>query len=179
MTAQTTDSMDSQCTPRDAFGFFRMGLVTGLVDKQALVRWADCQIVNHSRPRHEIIELSLSGSLPYSQIIRLLTSFEGRADYTVSLPLLFARAGLLLEEEPARTEDIIMGLRLLNEEEYFPKELKSQISDLRSALETHRQAALAFEELVTRLSRFLEGYAAYRVLLHQTACLTATTEEVD
>ena len=160
--------MHASVDHRDAFGYFRMGLVTGLIDKSALVAWADREILRDRTPGHALIELSLSGRRPYSQIIRLLTGFERGADYRVSLKLLFARAGRLLEAEPGRAADIIMGLRLLNEEEYFPAEIKARLLGLRADLELHRQGALSAEDLTDRLAGFLAPFAAYRELLRLT-----------
>ena len=151
--------MDVTIHLKDAFSYFRMGLVTGLVDRPALVDWADSEILRSPSPGHEIMELSLCGRRPYSQIIRLLSGFERGADYRLSLKLLFARAGLLLEAEPGRATDIIMGLRLLNEEEYFPGEIKARLIGLRADLELHRQAALSAEELTARLAGFLAPYS--------------------
>ena len=154
---------------KTAFGYFRLGLVTGLLDKRALVTWADAQIMSSSIPTPEIIELSLSGSRPYSEIIWLLSYFEGKPGDELPLKLLLARAGILLESDPARARDLIMGLRLLNEEEYLSKEIKNQLTDLKRHLERHARADLSFQELVERLADFLDHYAAYRPQLAQLA----------
>jgi hypothetical protein len=166
--------MEATVRLKDAFGYFRMGLVTGLVDRPALVAWADREILRSPSPGHEIMELAVCGNRPYSQIIRLLTGFERGADYRLSLKLIFARAGSLLEAEPGRTADIIMGLRLLNEEEYFPGEIKARLLSLRADLELHRQAALSAEELTAHLAGFLAPYSDYRALLSDLDPTTST-----
>ena len=161
--------MTTHLDHKTAFGYFRMGLVTGLLDKRAPVVWADEQIMSSSTPTSEIIELSLSGNRPYSEIIWLLSYFEGKPSDELSLKLLLARAGVLLESDPGRAPDLIMGLRLLNEEEYLSKEIKNQLTDLKRHLEQHAQASLSFQELVERLTGFLNKYTAYRPQLAQLA----------
>ena len=159
-------------TPLDhktAFGYFRLGLVTGLLDKRALVEWADAQIMSSPAPTPEIIELSLSESRPYSEIIWLLSHFEGEPSCELALKLLLAHAGILLESDPDRAPDLIMGLRLLNEEEYLSKEVKIQLTDLECHLKRHAQASLSFQALVGRLAEFLDKYTAYRPQFGQLA----------
>ena len=150
---------------KQAFGYFRMGLVTGILDKQALVEWADQQILQDPVPEWEVIELSLSGHLPYSQLVRLLTGFQGAADYDLPLKALFARAGIWLEEDPGRAVRIIQGLRLLNEEEYLPADIRRPLADLDGCLDLHRQNGIDLDELTARLSAFLKQYAGYRSLV--------------
>jgi hypothetical protein len=155
---------------KDGLGYFRMGLVTGIVDKGALVEWADHVILHSPAFEYEMIELSLSGSRSYSEIVWILGDLEGQAEYGLSLKLLLAHAGLLLEEDPARAGDIIVGLRLLVEEMYFPKDVKSALVDLRNHLEMHHRSMISFEDLLRRLSAFLDPYRAYRSRLGQTVC---------
>jgi hypothetical protein len=169
--------MTASFRTKDAFGYFRMGLVTGIVDKHALVEWADHEIACNPRPEHEVIELALTGSQPYSQIIRLLTGFEGKADYSLSLQLVLARAGMLLEQDSGRTIEIIMGLRLLNEEEYFPRDVKLRIAELKDRLSLYRQAMLTLEELTLQLASFLDQYKDYRSMLCETVCPPAAVDQ--
>ena len=138
-----------------------MGLVTGLVDKQTLIAWADSEIMRQPIPQPEIMELSLSMNRPYSEIIWLLSSFEGETDYDLPLKLLFARAGMLLDQDASRAAEIVMGLRLINEEEHRDKDLRAQLSDLDRCREMTRRGEIAKDDLVGRLSRFLANYAAY------------------
>jgi hypothetical protein len=159
--------MDQKPTKKQVLGYYRMGLVTGIVDKGSVVTWADQEIMQSPVPEDDIIELSLSSRLPYSQMIRLLSSFQGEPDYDLPLKLLFARAGILFEEDPGRAVAILMGLRLLNEEEYLPKELRSQITGLQKSLDLYKQAELPFEELAGCLSGFLDRSIDYRSLVLQ------------
>ncbi|MBN1580402.1 MAG: hypothetical protein JXA89_06840 [Anaerolineae bacterium] len=145
----------------NVFSYFRMGLVTGLVDKQTLIAWADSEIMRQPIPQPEIMELSLSMNRPYSEIIWLLSSYEYKADYDLPLKLLFARAGMLLDQDASRAPEIVMGLRLLNEEEHLDKGLRVQLSDLDRCREMTSRGEIAKDDLVERLSRFLADYAAY------------------
>lgn len=162
--------MNASFRTKDAYSYFRMGLVTGIVDKQSLVEWADNEIIRNPKPERAIFELSLSGTRPHSQTIWLLHEFERGADYSLSLKLLLARAGILLEQDPEQASAIIMGLRLLNEEEYFPKDVRSKIAGLRDHLDMYEQARITFDDLTERLSEFLSKFADFRALLCQTVC---------
>jgi hypothetical protein len=160
---------------KSAFGYFRMGLVTGMVEKRELIEWADREIVRCPEPDDEIIELALCGSRPHSEIIWLLSSFEGELDYGLSLPLLLARTGISFERDPWRARDIVMGLRLLNEEEKLPDGVRIQLTALRHQLERVDQRETSLDELGERLSRFLQGYTSYRPLLYRTVYPQAET----
>ena len=74
----------------DAYGYFRLGLATGLVERSAPIAWADRQIMSDRPPTSEILELSLSAHLPYSQLIRLLTLCHPSLDYDLPLFMLLA-----------------------------------------------------------------------------------------
>jgi hypothetical protein len=145
----------------NVFSYFRMGLVTGLIDKQTLIAWADDEIMRQPVPKPEIIELSLSMDRPYSEIIWLLNSFEGETDYDLPLKLLFARAGMLLDQDTGRAPQIIKGLRLLCEEHYLDKRLRAQLSELDCDLDMYNHAYMPAQDLVERLSTFLSDYAVY------------------
>jgi len=160
--------MHNKLDKNGAFGYFRMGLVTGIVEKRELIEWADREIDRNPAPDDEIIELALCGSRPYSEIIWLLSSFVSEPDYGFSLPLLLARAGISFERDPWRARDIIMGLRLLSEEEKLPEGVRTQLATLRNQLERVDQSKSSLDELGECLSRFLEAYAGYRPLLFRT-----------
>lgn len=141
-------------TTRQAMSYFRMGLVTGLVTIEELVDWVDRELLRRPDPEEALLTLSLSGRLPHSQLLWLLSDFEGEPDYGRPLTLLLARAADLLRQEPDRLPEIIMGLRLLNEEEYFPGEIGRQIADLRRQLRQAEPGGLHAETW-----RFLRPYA--------------------
>lgn len=146
------------------FGYFRMGLVTGLVDKQTVIDWADNEILKSPNLDDEIIELSLSSKLPYSQLIRLLSSFQGEPDYDLPLKMLFARARKLLVDDFDRGRAILMGLRLLKEEEYLPAEISAKLRELAISLDQYKQALLSQEEFTRCLTAFLDPYKEYSTI---------------
>jgi hypothetical protein len=160
--------MVSKLDRKGAFGYFRMGLVTGIVEKQELIQWADREIIRSLQPEHEIIELSLCGRRPHSEILWLLSSFEGELTYGLSLRLLLARAGLAFERDPTRARELILGLRLLKEEAKLPKGVKSQLVTFQNKLQGYERGSVSLDQLGADLSRFLERYAKYRPLLFGT-----------
>ncbi len=139
-----------------------MGLAAGLVDREALVAWADREIVASADPAHEIIELALCGQRPYSEIIWLLNQFQGDPDYDLGLKLLFARAGVLFEQHPERVQEIAYALHLLNEEGFLPREVREKLNALDGDLDQYRQARISRAELGIKVSGFLSLYAAFR-----------------
>ncbi len=154
-----------QLSQTQIFSYLRMGLVTGIVDKEALIAWADQQILHQPTPDDRIIELSLSGKRSYSAIIWLLREFQSAPDHDLALKALLARANLRLTQDPACAIDLVFGLRLLNEEEYLPRQEHEQIADLKSALAEYRQGVLTYADLHALLVSFLAQYDSYQTLL--------------
>jgi hypothetical protein len=165
--------MNQQVGYKEVFGYFRMGLVTGLVDKQELIAWADRQIIEKETAESEIIELSLCGKRPYSEIIWLLGQFEHGSDYQTSVNLILARAGLLAEQNSRKASDIIMGLRLLIEEEWLAKTVKAQLQTQKHNLEQYKSQAITYDSLAGQLRQFLAPYRQYRP--HLTTLLQVNT----
>ncbi len=157
--------MDRKLSLREAFAYFRMGLVTGIVQKEALVDWADRQILETTIPGDEIIELSLTQRQPYSQVIWLLNAYQGGVDIDLPLKALLARAGLRFAEEPAGAVNIVMGLRLLNAEVYLPEAIRHALFELEDCLESFREGSLPYHALAEALKSFLDGYVEYRWLV--------------
>jgi hypothetical protein len=147
------------------YAFLRLGLVTGLLPKAAVVRWADREIMRTAYPSEEVIELALSEKLTYSQVIHMLNIFQGFPDLDLPVKLLLGRAGQLLEANPSQTERIIMGLRLVNAEEHVPVEVRGQITSLGELYERYRQGLVRQEELTETLAVFLQDYRGYAVEL--------------
>jgi hypothetical protein len=146
---------------KDLFVFFRLGLVTGLIDRQSVVAWADREILAGAVPDFEIAELSLAGGLSYSRMVGLLGGFVDAPVYGLPLKLLLALAGLKLREDPGGAERIILGLRLLNAEAHLPGEYRTRLGELEADLASYWKAGLSPEELSARLSRFLAPFADY------------------
>ena len=145
----------------DIFGYFRLGLTAGLVPKLEPVEWADRHILSQDTPPSGAIELSLSASQSYSEVIYLLSHHQNH-DKRMALNLVFARAGLELERNPSRTVDLIVGLRLLLEETHLPADVQAGLLQLKQSLETHKQGGLSSEALRAELTSFLEDYQPYR-----------------
>lgn len=154
--------MDQQMGYKEAFGYFRLGLVTGFVSKEELIDWADREIMDKPVAGPEIIELSLSRKRPYSEIIWLLSQFEHGSDYQASVNLFLARAGLLAEQANDQISPIIMGLRLLIEEEWLAKTTKASLQTLKQELEQYKSQAITHDNLAKQLNQFLAPYRVYR-----------------
>lgn len=157
--------MTPSLSTAQVFCYLRMGLVTGLVDKAAMIAWADAEIMRAAIPDDRIIELALSGHRSYSAIIWLLRDFQGLPTYDLALEALLARADRLLTADPARTLDIAFGLRLLDEEEYLPKAVRAPVQDLKIVLDAHRRGELPLIDLHTQLAGFLARYRSFAALL--------------
>jgi hypothetical protein len=144
----------------DYYEYFRMGLVCGLVEPQAVIEWADQRLMQDESPDPQVIDLSLCASQSLSQIVWLLNQLTPKPAYTHSLPMLFARAGEALRQNPARLAGLILGLRLLKAEEWLPKDLRSRLTLLEDRLEDQRQGRISTADLETDLKDFLESSAA-------------------
>ena len=149
----------------DIYGYFRLGLATGLVDRLAPIAWADRQIMSDRPLTGEILELSLSTRLPYSQLIRLLTIMHPSVDYDLPLFMLLARAGLLLESGERSAADLVVSLRLLLAEAHLPALVRGTVTGLDAALQAERVGEITARELTDRLAQSLAPYGVYQELL--------------
>lgn len=141
---------------QDVFGYFRLGLATGLVERGVVIAWADREVMRRPIPPNEIIELCLSGHLPYSQLIRLLTSFHPSLDYDLPVRLVLARAALLLDEgHPA--DELVVSIGLLAAEARLPGEIRELLRELDTNL-----GYLSPPELPGRLAELLRPYRGYQ-----------------
>jgi hypothetical protein len=148
---------------RHIYCYFRMGLVTGILERKSVIAWADRMILEAPVLTEEIMDLSLSSKLPYSQMIRNLNFYQGAApDFDLSLKLLLAHAGILLGNDSGRTVELLRGLRLLLAEEHLPLEVRRNLAELDGALGLFSQNQVAGEVLTARLSSFLEQYKEYQ-----------------
>jgi hypothetical protein len=155
-----------QLTQPVIFTFFRMGLATGLVERQAATTWADRQILASAVPDPRIIELSLAAGQPHSQIIGLLNQLlQGFVEYDLPMKLLFAHAGELLEKEPGQAKEIAQGLVLLLAEGYTPRNLQNELYSIEGDLELFELSMLSYQSLKNRLKRFLDLYASFQPVI--------------
>ena len=157
--------MTSTLTYRQIFNYFRMALVVGLLDRDSLIHWADVEIMASELPDVRVIELSLCSHRSYSWIIWRLREFQEQPDHDLPLNMVLAHAGLLLTTSPERCPELILGLRLLNDEEYLPTGVHDAITALRMDLDAHQMGDMSPTELRMRLASFLDGFASYRALL--------------
>jgi hypothetical protein len=153
-------------TQPDIFTFFRMGLATGLIDREAVITWADHKVLESDIPDPRIMELSLAAGQPYSQLIGLLNLLlEGYVEYDLPLKLLFAQAGRLLMGQPEQAQEIAQGLVLLLAEGYLPRNIKNELHSIEGDLELFGLSLLSYQSMRNRLAGFLGGYAEYNPFL--------------
>lgn len=158
--------MNQPFTYKEAITYFRMGLATGLVSKQELIDWTDREILRNEEVEPDIVELSLCGKRPYSEIIWLLGQLEHGSHYATSFNLIIARADQLWQEGTTPTADIIVGLRLLIEELWIEKPTKLQLQALNESLTQYKNQAINHDNLANQLNQFLAPYRPYQALLN-------------
>lgn len=134
----------------EILSYFRMGMATGLVDKDAVAVWVDQRLVAEPEPAYELIELSLNVSRSYSQVIGLLNRLEGPFFKPAALEMILARAEWQLEQDPARAVELLSALRLLLPETLLPAEARAALNALSGP---------------DGLAAYLAGYRAARPLL--------------
>lgn len=155
-----------ELTQQIVFTFFRMGLVTGIVERQAVIDWADRKILESAVPDPHIIELSLANDQPYSQLIGLLNQLlQGFVAHELPLKLLFAQAGRLLETKPSQAREFAQGLVLLLAEEFLPREVRNELCAIEGDLELFQLSMLSYQSLKNHLAGFLSQYKIYETTL--------------
>lgn len=146
------------------FGYFRLGLVTGILEKKDVIAWADREILHNPDLEPETIELSLSSHLNHSQLLSLLNLFQGTSISTMPIKLILARAGIILEIHPEKLNKLLLGVRLLIAEEYLPIDIREKLVDLEKSLVNQRQGKITSNTLQQKLVDLLEPYHKYRSL---------------
>lgn len=150
--------------------FFRMGLATGILERPVVVAWADRMILERAQLTEEMMELSLSAKLPYSQLVKDLNLYQGaKPDHDLAAKLLLAEAERQLAEQPGRAVALLRNLRLLLAEGFLPLEIRRELAELDKLLELyfHNQLAVEVEVIHARLSGFLERYREFYALVRE------------
>ncbi len=154
-------------THQQVYSYFRMGIATGIVAKEDVIAWADAELLRQPEPSPGLIELSLSGQLPYSQLLHILNALQLAPDYDLPLNLLLSPAGLLLEADPSQAPRLVTCLSLLLPEEYLSKVIKAQITILAEEVQLLEPGGLDLKELQKQLKRFLKPYRKYQSTVRQ------------
>jgi hypothetical protein len=147
---------------KDKFEFFRMGMVSGLIEREVVIKWADHELISSDKPDHEVIDLSLAGHLPYSQIIGLLNTFQGNPDHKLPVYMVLAHALVKSKNNILDAVNIILGIRLIKAEANIDKEIIEGLTSLEEALKDHTNGNLPIEELHHKLQLFLNHYSKYQ-----------------
>ncbi len=143
-----------------------MALVLGFLIPKQVSDWADRQLLSRSTISEEIIELSLSARLPFSQIIKNLNLYQGAHDYGLPLNLVLAHAGVILDGDPAVAPmKLWLGLRLLLAEDNLPATVRQRLlalEDNSGGLELQKTDPSEFRN---EIRIFLSPYQEWRDLL--------------
>lgn len=151
--------MSAAPTHPQIYAYFRMALATGLLTPQEMIAWTDRELLKVDLPSEELMDLSLSGRQPYSQLIGLLNHMQSWPKDPTPLGLVFARARTKLQQNPERLCSLLQSLLLINAEAHLPGEIRRGLAMLADSLEHHQQGQLSQEELSSRLMAFLECHA--------------------
>jgi len=95
----------------DLLEVFRLGLHTGIVERQLVVDWADQLIVREETPAYFLIELSLSGRNHLNDFIKLLDEYVGENKPEVSKRVIL---GLLLHQYEAGQVTLQKAVRAID-----------------------------------------------------------------
>jgi hypothetical protein len=152
---------------KDKFEFFRIGMVTGLIEKEEVINWADRELLSSDKPDHEVIEVALAGRLPYSQIIFLLNTFQGNPDHDVPVKMVLAYALFKTRDNIDKTKEIIQGIRLIKAEYGIDRHIVKGLTALEEGLESVRNGKIKIEELHQNLISFLMEYSDYQEKVNQ------------
>jgi len=139
-----------------------MGMVTGLIKKEEVINWADHELLASDKPDHEVIDLSLAGHMPYSQIIGLLNTFQGNPDHKLPVYMVLAHALYRSNNHLLDDVKIIMGIRLIKAEANMDKEIIEGLTIIEEGLKDHTNNRLPIEGLHQILISFLNQYSKYQ-----------------
>jgi hypothetical protein len=147
---------------KEIFEFFRLALVTCIMEKEELIKWADDELLFRDDVNNDIIELSLSGKLPYSQLIGLLNTFQGIPDHQLPIKLLFAYVISKCSADKEQIQSLISGLQMVKAEAHVEKKTVKEINELENDLAFYQKSELTLDELHEKLESFLNQYIEYQ-----------------
>jgi hypothetical protein len=174
----------------DLLGMFTIGLENGLLEKQAIVRWADIIILQDEQPDYFVIELSLCGHKSVNDIVTLLNEIIGASTPQISgrviLGLLYHRyvdRQLPLKKVVNLLYWLILHGQWSEDEKSFMYELDDwyslAIDNIYGTEETVEKATLRFIELYKefRIDNFDKWSEVNRTIDQKIAHLKTIVEE--
>jgi len=128
-------TMQTGISRQAVYAFFRMGLVTGLVQPDEVIAWADARLLEaEGAPDYDLVELSMAARHTLSQLAGLLNQLQGEhVKYPAALELLFDRARQRLEEHPESAAVLVYDLKLLLSEYHLPQATRAALNRLDAA----------------------------------------------
>jgi hypothetical protein len=146
----------------DLLEVFRLGLHTGILDRQIVIDWADQLVIQEETPDYFLIELSLSGRSSLNDLIRLLDEYLGENKPEVSKRVILGcllhqyRGGRITLEKAVRAIDwLAMQIDYSAEEHSF---MAGVDADYNLAAEG---VCGTFPEIEIFLLRFLSVYQGF------------------
>jgi hypothetical protein len=153
----------------DLLEVFRLGLHTGIVERQLVVNWADQLIMQEETPAYFLIELSLSGRNHPNDFIKLLDEHVGENKPQVSKRLIFScllrqyEVGRITLQKAVRAIDwLALHLDYSKEEQSFMTGLDDEYNLVDEGI------CGTFSEIECRLLRFLSAYQGFSLENRQT-----------
>jgi hypothetical protein len=147
---------------KNIFEFFRMGMVTGLMTKEQVIQWADMEILHNGSIDPDLLELSLSGRLPYSQLLGVMNTFEGIPDYTTTINWVLTYASIQKIEDYDDIKRIVQGIRLLKAEAHIEKEVSNKITKLEEDSLKYELSNITKQIMMKRLNTFIDDYSQFK-----------------
>lgn len=110
----------------DLLEVFRLGLHTGIIERQVIIEWADRLVMQKATPNYFLVELSLGGRTNINDFIGLLDGYIGENQPQVSKRVILGcllhqyRSGQLTLQKAVRAIDwLAIHVEYLEEEHSF------------------------------------------------------------
>jgi len=153
----------TQPTRKDIAEFFRLGLLAGVCDLSAVVRWSDSVIMSEPSPPFAFFDLSICESQPLSAALGFLTEVPDPLTPDLPVYMLLGHCYRLAQSGTLALTDTLVRLHRMARSEYFPEPVDSTLRNLDEDFylahnEIHGTVAGVGQKFTDYLSRF-EPYA--------------------
>lgn len=138
-----------------------IALELDLISVEDVVQWADNKIMQLAEPPFYLIDLSISGQLPGSEIAHCLRMFPGIVNTTAVLRAAMMRMFSLLENSSVRPEIIAKALYVMHLNGWIPDdEASSEMISLDDEFGLVQQGIRTYDSATNRLRAFLSRYCS-------------------
>src|SRR3989442_446735 len=98
----------TQPTRKDSAEFFRLGLLAGVCDLSAVVRWSDAVIMSEPSPPFAFFDLSTCESQPLSATLSLLVEVPGERTPNLAVHMLLGHCYRLARSRALDVLDVLV-----------------------------------------------------------------------